>query len=295
MTRDEQARQRLVEIALRAVEQPECEACRGQGYVERLYDGMIADYACEECWGLKLDPLCLPNVVRSRAGFKNPRAGHWCAAGLTAAMAQAGLLVPAPGTPARRGAIALLDWVAEQPGATANRVALGKTAAQRALDGAQPGDILAWLQHPRGEWRRKPGDELRHAFSVSENDYRNSLCGEVNYHDTHVAGPGKSCKACAWGTRKGHVAVIVATDSESITTVGWSEGPRPGRVMMRRLLRDGGACAESACLASTGVAGLPCRLGYAPRSSCQWYRPRSSTVLWRRPGGLYGIARSVAA
>lgn len=204
--RDEQARQRLVEFALATAKAAECEL-QERGWCK-----------CEE------DAILLAGAdyVRRLAGFKDSSKGHWCAAGLTAAMAQAGLLVPAPGTPARRGAIALLDWVARSP---------GLLVARPDADGipmyfvdAQPGDIIAWLQHP-------PPDPA--------------------------------------GWRRGHVAVIVATDSESITTVGWNEGPRPGRVMLRRLWRK-------------------------PHYEVPMVPPQN-TVLLRRPGGLYGIARPVAA
>jgi hypothetical protein len=88
--------------------------------------------------------------------------------------------------------------------------------------------------------------------------------------------------------------VIVSVDDESIATVGWGEGPKPGRVMKRRLWRD----PERKCEGCAGVAcwtdpkdGLvkPC-----PTCKGTGRPPRSSTVPWRRPGGLYGIARPVA-
>jgi hypothetical protein len=198
MTKDEQARKRLVEIALHAADGP-----------------------------MEYNPLRDAFAIRHRAGFRDPSKGPWSAAGLTAAMEDAGLLVPAPGTPARRRAIALLDWLHER-----GEVVLSCKPDSYGLWHTQehqqtrPGDIIAWLQH-------FPPDPA--------------------------------------GWRRGHVAVIVAVDDESITTVGWNEGPKPGRVMMRRLWRD--------------FARTPLNIP----------SPLLNTVLWRRPGGLYGIARPVAA
>ena len=86
--------------------------------------------------------------------------------------------------------------------------------------------------------------------------------------------------------------MIVKVDDESITTVGWNEGPSPGRVMMRRLWRD----PERKCEICGGVGcsgdGVvkPC-----PRCKGTGRVLRSATVLWRRDGGLRGIARPVAA
>lgn len=219
MIRDEQARQRLVEIALTVAHD--------------------------------LHPLLSSaTAVRAAAGFKNPRKGHSCAAGLTAAMDKAGLLVPAPGTSARRGAIALLDFVSRG----------GQCVYDRSEDDgfvnidAQPGDIIAWLQHP-------PPDPA--------------------------------------GWRRGHVALIVKVDEESLTTVGWNEGPSPGRVMLRRLWRsDTKQCDECGGSGSImrrmeqGTGIYECEVC---RGRKALVRPRFSTVLLRRPGGLYGIARPVAA
>lgn len=216
---DEQARARLVEIALAA-------ATRAK------FGGMTPD------------PLTFPEGVRRRAGFKNPRTGSWCAAGLTAAMEDAGLVVPAPGTSARRGAVALLDFVffhateraLKFPNGVKPTTPLTDILDERITEGSiAPGDIIAWLQHP----------------------------------------PGKDPA----GWRRGHVALIVAVDGESITTVGWNEGAAPGRVMRRRLWRD--------------------EFGpwvYSPEfeRDIRSKRPRSSTVLYRRPGGIYGIVRPVA-
>jgi hypothetical protein len=210
MTRDEQARARLVEIA--------------HEYARPGSAGMWAGMA---------------DVVRARAGFRDPSKGSWSAAGLTAAMEDAGLVVPAPGTPARRGAVALLEFVIDD--FEGDRIP---------LDVAQPGDIIAWLQHPQPD-------------------------------------PA--------GWRRGHVAVIVAVDAESVTTVGWSEGAAPGRVMMRRLWRtEFHACATCD---GDGFIGSPYT---GERNQCRQCKgngrvPRSSTVIWRRPGGIYGIARPVAA
>lgn len=211
--RDEQARQRLVEIALKEAETWPRLSAYEQEFERR--------------------------EVRQMADLRDPSKGSWCAAGLTAAMDQAGLVVPAPGTPARRGAIALLDFLHEQRGAT--------TVAQRSIgkiivpDDWQttiaPGDIIAWLQHP-------PPDQK--------------------------------------GWRRGHVAVIVAVDDDSLTTVGWNEGPSPGRVMLRRLWRD-----------AEHEIQVPC---IHPQCAGCVRTPRAAeTVLWRRPGGLYGIARPVAS
>jgi hypothetical protein len=227
MPKDEQARAMLVKIAL------ECAAAGKDGDI---------------C------PLCDPLTARRRAGFRDPSKGSWGAAGLTAAMEDAGLLAPAPGTPARRGAIALADFVASTGCNVLPRVIGQQWVAGTPNDGTfakqpEPGDIIAWLQHP-------PPDPA--------------------------------------GWRRGHVAVIVAVDDESIATVGWGEGPKPGRVMMRQLWRD----PERKCEGCAGVAcwtdpkdGLvkPC-----PTCKGTGRPPRSSTVLWRCPGGLYGIARPVA-
>jgi hypothetical protein len=222
MSKDEQARARLVEIALQCAAADDDDTC----------------------------PLCDPATVRSRASFRDPSKGHWGAAGLTAAMDDAGLVVPAPGTPARRGAIALADFVASTGCNVLSRVIGQQWVAGTPNDGTfakqpEPGDIIAWLQHP-------------------------------------------SPDPAGW--RRGHVAVIVAVDDESITTVSWNEGPKPGRVMMRRLWRD----LNKGCLDCGGMGRR-----YKPSGVCMACRgegfvARSSTVPWRRPGGLYGIARPVA-
>jgi hypothetical protein len=202
MTKDEQARARLVEIALDVADGP-----------------------------IEYNPMRDPFAMRLRAGFRDPSKGHWCAAGLAAAMEDAGLVVPEPGTPARRGAIALFDFVVAT--AAPGGLVVGRAGYPDDLAPAQPGDIIAWLRHP-------PPDPA--------------------------------------GWRRGHVAVIVAVDDESVTTVGWNEGPSPGRVMMRRLWRE-------------HVYFEPQE---HPHSVHVKKHPRSSTVLWRRLGGLYGIARPVA-
>jgi hypothetical protein len=151
-------------------------------------------------------------------------------------MEDAGLVVPEPGTSARRGAVALLDFVwQDRAGQLCHYPLEGQLAH------AQPGDIIAWLQHP----------------------------------------PGKDPA----GWRRGHVAVIVAVDDESITTVGWNEGTAPGRVMKRWLWRDHNHIVRVTCTRN-GCAGCD---GWAEKTV-----PRSSTVLKRRPGGLYGVARPVA-
>lgn len=271
MTKDEQARARLVEVAL---------AAAGTG-----------DY-CEH--------LRNTYVVRTKAGFRNPSTGSWCAAGLTAAMEDAGLVVPAPGTPARRGAVALLDWVGEQPGATANRVALGKHAAQRALEHAQPGDVIAWLQNKAPEeWRHLSEAHEAHAFRTAESSI--SMCAKISRYGTFEMSRGmKRCSSCVWETRKGHVALIVGVAENSIWTVGWNEGAAPGRVIKRQLWRD----PEQACVDcyERGSGKILVRIPNTNRTekrtcpSCKGTGrvPRSSTVLYRRPGGLYGIARPVA-
>jgi hypothetical protein len=210
MTKDEQARARLAEIALEYATQ-----------FTELRDRERGLYQCS---------------VRARAGFRDPSKGSWSAAGLTAAMEDAGLVVPAPGTEARRRSIALLDFVWQDRAGGLCHYPTEKLVAQ-----AQPGDIIAWLQHP-------PPDPA--------------------------------------GWRRGHVAVIVAVDDESLTTVSWGEGPKPGRVMMRRLWRD--AKRDCDCMGYGMYGGATCECRGTGTV------PRSSTILWRRPGGFYGIARPVA-
>jgi hypothetical protein len=235
VNKDEQARARLVEIALRDID---------------VYDA--ASDTSRARWR---------EAQRRRAGFRDPSKGSWCVAGLTAAMEDAGLLVPDPGTLARQQSIALLDFVYDHaPEMKGYRG--GAEFVLTALDvlPARPGDLIAWLQHPIP-------DGMRHSPVVYK-------------------------EAAGW--RCGYVAVIVSVDDESIATVGWGEGPKPGRVMKRRLWRD----PERKCEGCAGVAcwtdpkdGLvkPC-----PTCKGTGRPPRSSTVLWRRPGGLYGIARPVA-
>lgn len=234
--KDDQARQRLVEIALETAAHIPCPGCRAG-----------------ECNGTEWRPLACAVAVRKLAGFKNPSTGSWCAAGLTAAMDKAGLLVPAPGTPARRGAIALLDFVAERPTLAVRRGGM-PTPLLLLPEWLAPGDIIAWLQHP-------PPDPA--------------------------------------GWRRGHVAVIVKVDDESLTTVGWNEGNAPGRVMMRRLWRSDtkqcGECGGSGSVMRRMEHGTGVYECEACRGRKVIARPRSSTVLWRRPGGLYGIARPVTA
>lgn len=268
MTRDEQARQRLVEIALEVA--------------NRRLNHLLPNGGAH--------PLSIPDEVRKLAGFKNPRKGHWCAAGLTAAMEQAGLLVPEPGMPARRGAVALLEFVTVH----------GRLAACPDADGipmffvdAQPGDIIAWKQN------REPEEWLLtrecHAFATTTSD--RSMCGKALRAAAVPAALSQRCSSCVWETRKGHVAVIVATDAESITTVGWNEGLSPGRVMMRRLWRD----PERKCQNCTGDGAQPSMLHHgppAPRCTVCYGTGRIrpiETVLWRRPGGFSGVARPVAA
>jgi hypothetical protein len=204
--------------------------------------------------------------ARQRAGFPDPAKGHWAAAGITAAMEDAGLLVPSPGTPARRGAIALMDWLhgplSSSSNATASVVARGhydKPEDLLSLLPPEPGDIIAWLQNPIPSG-------MRHT-------------------------PAAYQEAAGW--RRGHVAVIVAVDDESLTTVGWGEGPKPGRVMMRRLWRD----SNRPCAMCAGSGRHHVKTSYGDHvawTECRKTEPRSSTVLWRRPGGLYGIARPMA-
>jgi hypothetical protein len=268
MSCNKQARARLVEIAIDVAARPKCRDCDGTGN----YMLGTAPNACGACDGSAWRPMADAFKVRHRAGM-NPCKGPWAAAGITAAMEDAGLLVPSPGTPARRGAIALLDWIAER--GNGFLVAGGRPPDSLSHEfGIEewrpllPGDIIAWLQHPP---------------------------------------PNPA------GWRSGHVAVIVAVDDESITTVGWSEGPKPGSVMMRRLWRDANAtqrcrtCHGAGCYQTQkgtrkpyvrdgGVHNPPGRVidcGKC-RKTGQVAVPRSSTVLWRRPGGLYGIARPVA-
>lgn len=270
MTHDDQARQRLVEIALQAARTPmrHTGICRGECVIE---------------------PVCVAYAARQLAGFKDPKKGHWCAAGLTAAMAKAGLLVPAPGTPARRGAIALLDFVIEHgavewPFISSNR--------EDHVRDAKPGDIIAWKQNPEpAEWLFSAG--TIHAFAGR--DSARSMCVKAPRAGAVYMGKGERCSSCVWETRKGHVALIVETDDESLVTVGWNEGPSPGRVMMRRLWRDH----DTRCTAcdGTGYGGGQYEPSDPVCTVCRGRRTvaRSSTVLWRRPGGLYGVARPVAA
>lgn len=262
MSNDEQARARLVEIALRAAD----DSAQRLGFDESL--------ACAD-------------TVRRRAGFKNQRNGSWCAAGLTAAMEDAELVVPAPGTPARRGAVALLDFVSKHGQAIAVKLQTGPQHVVSIGD-PEPGDIIAWLQNKDpAEWLL--GDGQRHAFATMTAP--RSMCGRAVRSDCFPYATLGRCSSCVWETRKGHVALIVAVDDESITTVGWNEGSAPGRVMTRRLWRD----PERKCPRCFG-------LGWHPHSVercclCKGYRkvPRSSTVLYRKPTGMiYGIARPVA-
>jgi hypothetical protein len=148
-----------------------------------------------------------------------------------------------------------------------------------------PGDIIAWLQHPRPDLWMQVAD-VQHAFAAVSS--RLSMCDKGPFQ-TPWPGNGARCESCARKTRKGHVAVIVAVDDESITTVGWGEGSKPGRVMMRQLWRD----QERSCVVCVGFG-----LKGADRKMCRSCNglpvPRSSTVLWRFDGGLHGIARPVA-
>jgi hypothetical protein len=227
-TKGEQARARLVEIALATAK---ASACGGDSKLCRCDPAAIG--------------LTDAHGIRRQAGFRDASKGHWCAAGLAAAMAQAGLLVPAPGTQARRGAIALLDWVQWQHAGKGDGPAPWRVdkpplkIVPRSAPDAQPGDIIAWLQHP-------PPDPA--------------------------------------GWRRGHVAVIVAVDDISLTTVGWNEGPSPGRVMMRRL-----------CRRQEHEQGYWRDCPVCDPDDARQSKSRADTVLWRRPGGLYGIARPVAA
>jgi hypothetical protein len=234
MSKDEQARARLVEIALDD----------------------------EFMWRSLKDPThmsLIRQVIRKSAGFKDTTAGSWSAAGLTDAMDRAGLVVPAPGTEARHRSIALLDWLYGPLLGPSNAavfvVACGfhdKPDDLLSLLPPEPGNIIAWLQHPI-----PPG---------------------------MLQSPAAYQEAAGW--RRGHVAVIVAVDDESLTTVGWGEGPKPGRVMMRRLWRD--AKRDCDCMGYGMYGGAICECRGTGTV------PRSSTVLWRRAGGLYGVARPVA-
>lgn len=260
---DEQARQRLVEIALRCVQHPKCSNCEGVG-------------ECSMCHSTGTKPLTIPAEVRRRAGFRDISAGSWCAAGLTAAMEDAGLLVPAPGTPARRGAIALLDFVADHGIEVANFEEEHEP---------QPGDIIAWKQ------RLSPQEWLgAHAFATQASAH--SLCGKVHRMQRQKFRDGERCSSCVWETRKGHVALIVAVDEESLTTVGWNEGPSPGRVMMRRLWRQEPGRCHNARWQGGGNYGCPVECWVCKGTGI--VKP-SSTVIARKQGMIYGIARPVAA
>lgn len=257
MSKDEQARARLVEIAL-------------------------ATAATDVQSGPKIRAR-MAEYVRQRAGFRNPATGSWCAAGLTAAMEDAGLVVPAPGTPARRGAVALLDFVYDKGEYVWSRHTAAMLSAGQdcpVLIEPRPGDIIAWLQNKapaQPEWRHFPTSALAH---LCPQGATHSMCRKHEVqHLTRVAiAKTPRCSSCVWETRKGHVALIVAVDDESITTVGWNEGAAPGRVMKRKLWRDP--------LRTIPVAKVVGRYQRCVR--------RASTVLYRRPGGLYGIARPVA-
>lgn len=245
MTKDEQARARLVEFA---------QGCAST-WTERSPDSAEA----------------YRQASRIRAGMKRHTAGSWCAAGLTAAMEDAGLVVPAPGTPARRGAVALLDFVGQAQGTErgtlpqwvalpfdVRRGIATHAGLHASVSNARPGDVIAWLQNKAPEEWLVVDNEM-HAFHRIDR----SMCGKLSGQH---ARPGKAarCSSCVWETRKGHVALVVAVESWRIGTVGWNEGPSPGRVQMRWLVRD------------------PAK------------QPPSKTVLYRRPGGIYGIARPVA-
>jgi hypothetical protein len=237
MSCNKQARARLVEIAIDVAARPKCRDCDGTGN----YMLGTAPNACGACDGSAWRPMADAFKVRHRAGM-NPCKGPWAAAGITAAMEDAGLVVPSLGTPARRQSIALLDF-AGRAGVISCRVHLGDPHGLKQDDvhkavqvWAEPGDLIAWLQHPP---------------------------------------PNPA------GWRRGHVAVIVAVDDESITTVGWGEGPAPGRVMKRRLWRD-----------PEHEIPVPCT--HPSCSGCVRMPRPAETVMARKLGLLYGIARPVA-
>jgi hypothetical protein len=266
MSCNKQARARLVEIAIDVAARPKCRDSDGTGN----YMLGTAPNACGACDGSAWRPMADAFKVRHRAGM-NPCKGPWAAAGITAAMEDAGLLVPSPGTPARRRAIALLDFVSQDRAG-----GLCHYPIEKQIELVQPGDIIAWKQNPDpAEWRLIGSEQ--HAFLKARVA---SMCLVVRREATVIA-KGDRCSSCVWETRKGHVAVIVAVDDESITTVGWGEGPKPGRVMMRRLWRN----AEQ-------EIPVPCK--HLRCSGCVRLPRSAETVLWRRPGGLYGIARPVA-
>lgn len=240
MTRDEQARARFVEIAL------SCAA----GWATTRAEAAEAGHPDRS-------PLTTherrfeSRFVRVRAGFPGPSTGPWNAAGLTAAMEDAGLVVPDPGTTARREAIALLDFVQRYgDGVVAPWIVpwMLQEGKIHPLDGAKPGDIIAWLQHPMPAGMRRVPPPYQEAAGWHEGS---------------------------------HVAVIVAVDDESITTVGWDEGPAPGRVMKRRLWRT------LTCVACRHDAS--CK-----RCDGRGKHEHADTLLHRCDGGLYGVARPVA-
>jgi hypothetical protein len=272
---DEHARARLVEIALD-------DAFMWRSLKDQTHMSLIRQ------------------VIRKSAAIKGNTSSSWCAAGLTDAMDRAGLAVPAPGTPARRGAVALLDFVFAHATERALRFPDGvkpatpvdKILDERIKEGSiAPGDIIAWLQHAPATWLYLSGgtdryrDGMQHAF---QKDYQYvldvSMCGKARKAPCvrpNPSTPGPQCPDCVAATRRGHVAVIVAVDDESITTVGWSEGPKPGSVMMRRLWRD-----------PEHEIPVPCT--HPSCSGCVRMPRPAETVMARKHGLLYGIARPVA-
>jgi hypothetical protein len=111
----------------------------------------------------RLIEIALDDVGRTDA--ETFRAGgpgsDWCAYWVSSVLERAGLPVPAPGERARRGARALVQWVAEHgewvidPTRAAKLVKVGSLAKWiGAASEIRPGDVIAWrASRIPGDWR----------------------------------------------------------------------------------------------------------------------------------------------
>lgn len=130
--RDAQARAKLLELALEAAAAIPCPGC-----------------AAGECDGTQWNPLVCPFNIRQRAGFYDPSAGPWSAAGLAAAMEAAGLAVPARGALARRLKMPLFDFVAKHGTTIAAKLRTGPQNVVSIGD-PEPGDVIGWMRAVAG-------------------------------------------------------------------------------------------------------------------------------------------------